>query len=294
MMQIAILQSIPAVSRSLNWASTRVVSLLEMLEFHAEFFVKTLADLNAFEIKLQQELDGDAFVNPHILAALSVRLEAMMKESRRHGFDSIADQCERLLGKIERAVRSGEIREGLNNLRTRFEDDFGRHMFFHLTASEAAEYRKPLEGWEDICERFGGAIRDVEEMNKCFALERYPASVFHSMQVIEHGLIRLGEWLNVKDRKVGWNATTQELTRIARLEPKDRTDWENRHHGFIVQMEAVSHSLMTAWRHKIDHASGRLSLLPGDFAPEIARDIIGATRAFMLRLAIELPSDSRP
>jgi hypothetical protein len=98
----------------------------------------------------------------------------------------------------------------------------------------------------------------------------------------------------VEDRKVGWNATTRELDRIVKTKPPDRSAWENKHSQFIEQMNAVCYALMNSWRHKIDHVSGRLMLLPGDFAPEIAEDIVSATRAFMRRLALELPKDVKP
>src|SRR5215469_14312902 len=132
-------------------------------------------------------------------------------------------------------------------------------------------------------------------MRRCFGLSLYPACVFHAMQVIEHGLIHLGGWLAVRDHKPGWNATTRELRRIVSAGHDKRTEWERKHYAFIEQMDAVSQSLMNAWRHKIDHASGRLVLLPGETNPDTAEDIMSATRNFMRRLALELPiGDNRP
>lgn len=267
-----------------------------MLQLYADAFVKEMMWISGVEAYLASG-DPDISLKPEYAAQIYAELGGLMTDASFHGLTSIAQQAQRTMKILESKhmlIKCRELREELKNLRTRCEDKFSEVFLLHLSPSEADEFQNPTKGWESICDRFHEAIRDVEEMRKCFALNRYPASVFHSMQVIEHGLIHLGNWLRVGDYKPGWNATTRELQRISRLEPKNRTEWENKHHGFITQMEAVSHSLMTAWRHKIDHAAGRLALMPGDFAPEIADEIITATRSFMRRLALELPRDSRP
>lgn len=264
-----------------------------MMQFYADFFNDTMGRLSAFEVRAVDE-DRNTPAKPEFTAQLYASLGVLRGHAILYGFTSTAQQCGRMMDLFDHRqmeVTCGESRDELKDLRRRFQDDLASHYFIHLTMQEAKNYEKPLDGWGDITASFPEAIRDIEEMNKCLALNRYPACVFHSMQVIEHGLIHLGKWLGVKDHKPGWNATTRELTRICRLDAKDRDSWETKHHGFISQMDAVAYSLMTAWRHKIDHAAGRLSLLPGDFAPEIAEEIVSASRGFMRRLATELPTD---
>jgi hypothetical protein len=58
---------------------------------------------------------------------------------------------------------------------------------------------------------------------------------------------------------------------------------------FVEQMHGTVEALKNAWRNKISHAGAKLALIRSEFAPEIAEEIILATRAFMGRLAIELP-----
>lgn len=290
------LREISAFSDNRVW-SRGVVSLWEVLQFYADVVVKFLSELGALELMAVYE-DRDTVADPSITVAISAKVSILQAMAATYSLNASDQQCQRIIRNCqskEMRVSCGEMRDDLRELRRRFEDDFKGNLFLKLTAQEADQYREPLNGWKEVGGKFPEAIRDIEEMRRCFALERYPASVFHSMQVIEHGLIHLGKWLGVKDPKPGWNATTRELTRICRLDAKSRDSWETRHFGFIGQMDAVAYSLMTAWRHKIDHASGRLALLPGDFAPEIAEEIISATRGFMRRLAVELPeSDPRP
>jgi hypothetical protein len=274
--------------------SRRIGSLLEMMQFYAELFIKAVWEIHQIE---GQWKHGRLDENIPFPRALLAKTGILQIDCVVHGLTSTAQKCSRIM---ERCDGSQPItyREGvalMNELRERLEDDLHSRVFLNLTPNEAEIYQKPFDdGWSGITNRFKAATGDVEEMRKCFALGRYPASVFHSMQVIEHSLIELGACLGVKDHKPGWNATTRELARIVSTSHDKRTDWERKHFLFIEQMNAVTQSLMTAWRHKIDHAAGRLTLLSGDFNADIAADIISATRAFMRRLSTELPTDKKP
>lgn len=269
------------------------MSLLDMLRFYADLFIKSLWEVNRIEGQWAHGRLDEAIPFP---AAIGAKVTALQLDCIEYGLPNSAAKCDRIMEKCDGSERV-TYREGialLKDLRERIEDEFRVKVFLTLTVKEAELYAFPIKGWESVIDRFGDSVRDIEEMGKCLALSRYPAAVFHSMQVIEHGVIALGTWLDVGDRKTGWNATTKELQRIVKTEPKQRSGWEVKHFQFIEQMNAVCYALMTAWRHKIDHAAGRLVLLPGDFAPEIAEDIVGASRTFMRRLAAELPKDAKP
>jgi hypothetical protein len=140
-----------------------------------------------------------------------------------------------------------------------------------------------------VVDRFSAATSDIEEASICFSLERYAASVFHSVQIAEIGLIALGSFLGVKDPKSGWTATSKELERIVKKSYPDLTDFEKLHIGFLKQIHATVTALQDAWRNKISHTQGRLAVMTADFSPRIAEEILFATRGFMRRLAEELP-----
>jgi hypothetical protein len=172
----------------------------------------------------------------------------------------------------------------------RIEDELKTRFFMYLPSGKAEQYNKPLKGWEEILVRFPEVLGDLEEMNRCYAVSRYSASVFHSVSLIEHGLIALGAFLGVKDPKSGWTAVCGELeklvikTKFPDLDKKFQT-----HFGFLEQTHGTTMALKNSWRNKISHAHARLVVLTPDFTPEIAEEIIFATRAFMRRLATEMP-----
>ena len=179
-------------------------------------------------------------------------------------------------------------------LRDRLEDEFRQRFFLALNLDGARYYSQPREGWVEVIDRYPGAGTDIEEARKCFALSRYAASVFHSLQVVEVGVIDLGRLLGVKDPHPGWTATTAKLKRIIDTKYQDRTPYQRQHIGFLEQTQALTEVLKTAWRNKISHAHGKLTLLSSEFTPEITEEILFASRSFMRRLAVDAPTDPDP
>ncbi len=170
------------------------------------------------------------------------------------------------------------------------ENELATHSFLAINPSRKEYFDEPRKGWEEVIDRFSDSVMDVEEMRKCFALSRYAGCVFHSVHIIEFGLIDIGKWLpNVNDPKAGWPSVTHELERIVNLGYTKLTAFEQTHFIFIEQTNALMKALKFAWRNKISHAGGKLHVLSPDFAPEIAEEIMMASRGFMRRLAVDLP-----
>jgi hypothetical protein len=132
-------------------------------------------------------------------------------------------------------------------------------------------------------------VIDVEEASKCFALSRYAAAIFHSVQVVEVGVIELGKLVGVTDPLPGWSATTNRLQNIIKKGHEARTPFERQHFAFFEQIQGTIEGLKNAWRNKVSHAYDKLTLLTADFSPDVAEEILFATRAFMRRLATDAP-----
>ena len=167
----------------------------------------------------------------------------------------------------------------------RLVDESCDKVFFLMTLGESSWYNVPLRGWERSLERFPSIRDDVEEASKCFALSRYPAAVFHSVQAVEAGLIELGKFLKISDQKSGWTAVTSALSKTVRKERQNMTAFEKKNFAFLEQVHGTVAALKDAWRNKISHMEGRLIVMSTEFSAEIAEEIIVASRAFMRRLA---------
>jgi len=172
-------------------------------------------------------------------------------------------------------------------------DEADDKIFFSLLPREIDFFENFGRGWEAAMGRFN--VRgDVEEASKCFALSRYAASVFHSVQIVEVGLIELGTFIKVADPRSGWTAVSKALDAITQKPHKTRSRFERKNFEFLEQVQGTVQGLKNAWRNKISHAQGRLVLMTTDFSPEIAEEILFATRGFIRHLAVGIPAAKKP
>lgn len=183
-----------------------------------------------------------------------------------------------------------ELKRQIEELQERIHDELNSQLFIYILPKQAKYYENPQKDWEEIVSRFPDTLDDIEEAHKCFALDRFPAAVFHSTQIIEVGLIELGKFIGMIDSKSGWTSVTNRLDKIVnKTKHEDRTLFEQKNYAFLEQLHGTVVGLKNAWRNKISHAQGRLVLMTAQFNHEIAEEILFASRAFMRRLAIGLP-----
>ena len=170
------------------------------------------------------------------------------------------------------------------------EQELSLRVYFSLDTSETERYSEPWQGWEKITDRFPDTVRDIEEMNKCFALGRYTASMFHALHVAEWGAVELGSYIGVTDPKKGWGPTEKRLKELVKAGHSSLPVTLAGKFEFLEQMSREIDSMVLAWRHKVDHAANHLSIVFNtDFTPDIAQHIGGAVRIFMLRLVEGMP-----
>ena len=176
-----------------------------------------------------------------------------------------------------------------DELAGRLVDEVRERVFLSLSLNEAEYYTNFRQKWVEIIRVIPASEGDIEEAGKCFALGRYAASVFHSLQTVELGIIWLGNRINVTDHQAGWNATTKKLEEIIRKKHQDRSEFERQHFAFLEQIHATIEALKNAWRNKVSHAHNKLAVMTSDFSSDVAEEILTASRAFMRRLATEGP-----
>jgi hypothetical protein len=173
-------------------------------------------------------------------------------------------------------------------LRTRFQDDLKSEAFLHLSLEEKHLFYVPEDKWEAVIRRFPKVQIDVDECSKCFALGRYAASLFHALLVAEYGVIALAKVLGVAGDRPGWGSLDR-LERIAAKPYKERSKIEQENSKLLDEIMPFAFSMKNQWRHKISHVENKLVWIDSDFSPQMARDIIGAVRGFMDKLATSLP-----
>lgn len=206
---------------------------------------------------------------------------------RGFGLNASAQSVDRIVHELQNeavdSVPHEWVKDSTQELSGRIVDELKSQFFLFLPAEDAAMYSQPRKGWELILEVFPASCDDVIEMNKCFALERYTASIFHCLLVVEHGLISLGRRIGATDPKEGWDATCKRLESIVKAGhiacPSGLS------FAFLEQVNALIQSMKHAWRNKINHSAGKPVVVHSDFSGEIAREIVMASRALMRTLA---------
>lgn len=252
----------------------------------------SLDDAHLLALTDKADIPADSPVIAGLLKTIRPEIEKLFTACQENDLRLSMIAVERVLRFCDQTRLMHLIRDNLcDNVKRaimQVEDELSLRSFFALEPNEADYYNKPWEGWEKIAKEFEDTNRDIEEMNKCFAFARYPASMFHAMHVAEWGAIKLGDYIGVADPKKGWGATKKRLAELVKgghhNPPAElASKWD-----FIEQMNREIDSLTLAWRHKVDHAANHLAVVPNaEFTPDIAKHIIGAIRVFMLRLVEE-------
>ncbi len=279
---------VPSTIRKGSFSDVGVVSLLDMLRFYAELFVVALHEVDEMAERWQP--------NDNVIPALPVvsgKLAALYTISMEHGLRATADNCARIMDKCGGRVRIPpityrEIVSDLKHLRETLEGELRGELFFHLSMKDADGYSNPRRGWEGIVSRFPRVAIDVEECSRCFALERHGAAVFHVLLVAEFGIIQVANLFNASGDRPGWGS----LERLQRINDKkwnDKSDLERKHADFLKGVLPFAFAIKDSWRHKISHVDNKLEWVDTDFSPEVASEIISATRGFMRRIAEDLP-----
>jgi hypothetical protein len=282
------------------WSYGRLVSLMDVLKFGAERFVSLTRQLA--EMRTTAKHNASAPISGGYTLDTVKADEVWLKAMDDAVLDGLADNCQSIglsvsleflkTVRAECVSRTMTITEWtlrLGTLQEVVEQELKTVVLLHIPKEKVGRYENPRKGWEAIINRFPNAVGDIEEMGKSFALSRYTAAVFHSVQVIEVGLIELGKFLGVNDPLSGWTSVATALKQIVDKKHPARTAFERDNFPVIEQLQGTVEALKNAWRNKVSHAHGKLVIMGADFNEEIAEEILMATRALMRRLTEDLP-----
>ncbi|MDR3562801.1 MAG: hypothetical protein P4N59_15375 [Negativicutes bacterium] len=271
-----------------------MVTLLDILRAYAEAYVKgakTMAMLNVQIFYNAQASGYDVRNDFQLLNRLNMHLSDLLGHCQPH-LPMTAAAVLRLRATINDAElmstwQSADtvLQTMITEVLTRLEDELSLNLFFKLPEEKRKYFEQWGDGWEKILARFPDMVRDVEEMNKCFALSRYTAAMFHALHVAEWGAIQLGDYIGVTDPKKGWGPTERRLQELIRGGHTNLPSSLAGAFDFLEQINREIDSMVLAWRHKVDHAANHLAILPNiDFTQDVAEHVISAVRIFMLRL----------
>ena len=228
------------------------------------------------------EFAGKEMPRDQIIGEVSKRLTNVYKELGNLGFRFTYEYAERLFYSLEKeSVET--LTQKLDVLRERYDDELKGLYFLHVKTESLQEYNDPLSAWGIAADNFGSGCYDMEEASKCFALERYTASVMHSMRVLEIGLVNLCRALKVRYDEKSWNTLLVGLEKKWKetAQRKNKPPSWKQDEQFYSEAFAEFRHFKDAWRNHAMHARST-------FDEERARVVVDHVRSFMRHLATKL------
>jgi hypothetical protein len=136
---------------------------------------------------------------------------AILREVRQRCEDLDIDQLTKFLDRLEQKVDSASEKDcaGLLALATelndQFEDGLKLQVFLLIPRIEKHWYEQcPLD--HKALKKFPKAGTELSEAGKCLALDRYAASVYHSMRSLEYGLQSFASSLSIRYANQEWGS----------------------------------------------------------------------------------------
>ena len=169
-----------------------------------------------------------------------------------------------------------------NGLTERIMDEMKLKTFFSIEPTSLSLITEKNLFGQDVMVSFPSAIVDIEEAGKCLAFERWTASVFHLMRVMEVGLRVLGNTLNIPpDINPSWERILKKCDDESKKPFNQKSpEWQN-DSQFFESATAMLHSVKNSWRNPTMH-------IERIYTEEQAEDIWNAVKGFMRQLSKKL------
>jgi hypothetical protein len=163
----------------------------------------------------------------------------------------------------------------LVGLKTTLEDELSLQICYRVST----EYQKFLENQfaNETIAVFPDLEYDMKEACTCIAFERFTASAFHLMRIIEGGIKELSNKLNVKLEYSAWGRIIKELNKFIDGLPKTQKKQADELRDVLLSFTLVK----DAWRNPTMHFEKK-------YTGEEVLEIFGATNNFLAKIAKKL------
>jgi hypothetical protein len=111
-----------------------------------------------------------------------------------------------------------KLGELLRDFQSRMFDELNKQVYEQVRPGVVPLRVDPLRGWGPVIEKFPDVESDVREASLCLVYDRFTASVFHQMRVMDFGLNRLRQMVRVPLNRPGWEGVIEAID--TKLKPK--------------------------------------------------------------------------
>jgi hypothetical protein len=254
----------------------RLWSLWEMIQTYGDSWWKSAAILGQIVDRLNKS--NGAAIGIGNAKKVAIAMGLAQNNAAPLGMRSVITQCDRIMKHLEESgnIQGAEFRRLLLGLMERAEDELKGQRFFALGLDDIPLYEQPepLFGAE-VHEAFPSAQFDISESGKCFALNRWTASVGHLMRALDPVVHLLQDTVGVADPKNDWAAILNQI----HVSLKKWPDTPDRQ--WYGEAAVVFWAIKDAYRNYAQHGKEK-------YDEERARQIYDHSRAFLRHMATRL------
>lgn len=163
------------------------------------------------------------------------------------------------------------------------QSELKRIYFGYISPAKQDELLQAKTLWQSTILAFNDAEKDAEMASRCYALECNDACVYHSMMVLEHGMLALAKKLGVKGAgSRAWQTIIEDIER--EIEKRQKTLRAKKPSDFLTFLSEAAKEFRyfkDAWRNHTAH--GR-----ADYDENDARKVLIHVRDFMEHISTRL------
>jgi hypothetical protein len=266
----------------------RLVSLLDMLTFYTHDFCRASGIIG----QLYAQVQAGVVPASGSWSLIAGELGMLERACEKMGLTTTLAQIQRIKPTFvegSNQVLFHPFTRDIMEIHTRMLDELqGKHFLY--IGNDEHFFAEPLRDWKRVVARLPQTNDDAEEASKCFALERYGASIFHLMRISEAAALELGKLVDPADHKPQFSSV---LKKIDNLVQKTRwQDWPIQaqlHKALFVDVLPRLYAVKDSWRDKFTHFDNHIVPTTATGSRERALDIYNCTLSLMNLIAERLP-----
>lgn len=190
---------------------------------------------------------------------LTVQFETYRRWLEDHALTASLDESTQILEEL--TYDDPDIHnliDGLKHFNKTLENELRRRMFVYLPPEDAKFYDDPAGFFPRTSKAFPSAQDDIREACRCHALNRYTASVYHSMAIAQVGLYALADNLGVSFSYsislAEWNNVISAIEdKVKPMREGPRSDQKDADVTFYSGCASQFRYFKDAWRNHVGH-----------------------------------------
>jgi hypothetical protein len=264
-------------------------SLWDMINLRLRWLVDLMRRFEIDRLTLKaRNSDGDGALQIDAIIGAAIQANLKLAEVVFDNFSdkNVAHALDELAKSVGHVKNNVEVYAKLEALFQSIEVFFCEQLVYAVEPKKAEVLFNWTSDWQQVYEAFHDAKADVFDGVVCWSLERNTASVFHMMRVLEYGLLRLSEEVEVVFDTQTWHKIIDQIeTKIGVLQDTITGPSRKERLQFLSEAAKEFRYFKDGWRNYVAH--NRVI-----YDKQQARSVIEHVRAFMTILSTKLKTDS--